>query len=90
MDDPDVYWWPGVEWTNEGLVMTVTNETGRPYILVTKYLFFGRVDVTLKALPGIGIGTVIALDSDDGDQIDWVWRASHLSIPLACVTAQGG
>ncbi|KAH8901308.1 concanavalin A-like lectin/glucanase [Thozetella sp. PMI_491] len=72
-DQPYFYIWPGVDWTDEGLVMTVTNETSKPFILFSYYLFFGRVDVTLKPLHGAGIATILALYSDDLDEIAWAF-----------------
>ena len=37
------------------------------------YIFFGRVDVTMKAAPGQGIVSSVVLESDDLDEIDWEW-----------------
>lgn len=35
------------------------------------YIFFGRVDVTMKAAQGQGIISSIVFESDDLDEIDW-------------------
>ncbi|KAK4635307.1 putative glycosidase crf1 [Fulvia fulva] len=35
------------------------------------YIFFGRVDVVMKAASGTGIVSSIVLESDDLDEIDW-------------------
>jgi len=47
-----------------------------PTINTTNYLFFGRVDVVMKAATGGGIVTSIVLQSDDQDEIDWVGCSS--------------
>jgi hypothetical protein len=74
-DKPLAIWYGPVDWTSLGLVMTLTNETDKPFVLFPQYLFFGRVDVTFQAAPGSGVSTVIALYSDDHDEIDWVGRS---------------
>jgi beta-glucanase (GH16 family) len=38
-----------------------------------KYMFFGRVDITLQAAPGAGVVTSFVLQSDDLDEIDLEW-----------------
>ncbi|KAI5462106.1 concanavalin A-like lectin/glucanase domain-containing protein [Mariannaea sp. PMI_226] len=41
--------------------------------MTSKYIFFGRVDVEVRAAPGAGIVTSAVLQSDDLDEIDWEW-----------------
>lgn len=36
-------------------------------------MFFGRVDVVMKASTGTGIVSSVVLESDDLDEIDWEW-----------------
>lgn len=36
-------------------------------------MFFGRLDVELKAAPGVGVVTSVVLESSDLDEIDWEW-----------------
>lgn len=55
-----------------GAVLTISNKDQAPLIKSNKYLFFGKVDVTVKAAPGVGIVTSVVLESDDRDEIDWV------------------
>jgi len=77
-DDPIFDYRPlWVDWTHAGVVMTLRNETDNPQMWFTKYLFGGRVDLTMQAAPGAGIATVFALFSDDRDEIDWVSREQH-------------
>ncbi|KEZ43534.1 hypothetical protein SAPIO_CDS4442 [Scedosporium apiospermum] len=56
-----------------GAVLTISNKDQAPLIKSNKYLFFGKVDVTVKAAPGVGIVTSVVLESDDRDEIDWEW-----------------
>lgn len=56
-----------------GAIFTITNKDQAPLIKSNKYLFFGKVDVTVKASPGVGIVTSVVLESDDRDEIDWEW-----------------
>lgn len=58
---------------DNGAVLTITNKDQAPLIKTNKYIFFGKVDVTVKAAPGVGIVTSIVLESDDRDEIDWEW-----------------
>lgn len=44
--------------------------------MTDKYIFFGRIDVTLQAAPEQGIVTSVVLESDDLDEIDWEWVGS--------------
>jgi hypothetical protein len=67
----------------DGAVMTITNKDQAPLIKSNRYLFFGRVDVELRAAPGVGIVTSIVLESNDRDEIDWVGLyAVHLTFLL--------
>jgi beta-glucanase (GH16 family) len=59
-----------------GAVYTINKETDAPTVQSNKYIFFGQVDVTLKAAPGKGIVTSVVLQSDDLDEIDWEWVGS--------------
>lgn len=56
-----------------GAVYVIENEDNAPTVASEKYIFFGRVDVTLRAAPGNGIVTSVVLQSDDLDEIDWEW-----------------
>lgn len=60
-----------------GAVYTINKETDAPTVGSTKYIFFGQVDVTVRAAPGKGIVTSFVLQSDDLDEIDWEWVGSE-------------
>lgn len=56
-----------------GAVFTINKETEAPTFTSTGYIFFGRVDVTVRASVGTGVVTSFVLQSDDLDEIDWEW-----------------
>lgn len=59
-----------------GAVYTINKDTDAPTVQSDLYIFFGQVDVTLRAAPGVGIVTSVVLQSDDLDEIDWEWVGS--------------
>lgn len=56
-----------------GAVFTISKETDAPTITSYDYIFFGVVDVVMRAAPGTGIVSSIVLESDCLDEIDWEW-----------------
>ncbi|KAK4187230.1 glycoside hydrolase [Podospora australis] len=56
-----------------GAVFSIANENQAPTIGSNAYLFFGQVDVTVRAARGAGVVTSFVLQSDDLDEIDWEW-----------------
>lgn len=54
-----------------GAVFPIKQVGDSPTFTSTKYLFFGRVDVTMRVSPGSGIVSTIVLESDVLDEIDW-------------------
>lgn len=56
-----------------GAVFSISNEKQAPTIGSKKYIFFGQVDVTVRAARGVGVVTSFVLQSDDLDEIDWEW-----------------
>ncbi|KAI5917106.1 concanavalin A-like lectin/glucanase domain-containing protein [Camillea tinctor] len=58
---------------SNGAVFTINSETDAPTISSGQYIFFGKIDVTLRAAPGTGVVTSFVLQSDDLDEIDWEW-----------------
>lgn len=59
-----------------GAIFSISKETEAPTIASNKYIFFGQVDVTVRAARGAGIVTSFVLQSDDLDEIDWEWIGS--------------
>ncbi|KAK4159103.1 glycoside hydrolase [Cladorrhinum sp. PSN259] len=56
-----------------GAVFSIANEKQAPTIGSNKFIFFGQVDVTVRAARGVGVVTSFVLQSDDLDEIDWEW-----------------
>lgn len=56
-----------------GAVFTINKETDAPTFTSKDYIFFGKVDVTVRASLGVGVVTSFVLQSDDLDEIDWEW-----------------
>ncbi|KAI1848965.1 hypothetical protein JX265_001296 [Neoarthrinium moseri] len=62
-----------------GAVYTIEKESNAPTVQSTKYIFFGKVDVTLRASVGQGVVTSFVLQSDDLDEIDWEWLGGDVT-----------
>ena len=60
-----------VAYTNEGAGFTINQKGDAPTIQTNFYLFFGQVEVWMRAAHGQGIVSSIVLQSDDLDEIDW-------------------
>lgn len=61
-----------------GAVFTITGLDQAPTIATSKYIFFGRVDVELKASNGVGIVTSLVLQSDNLDEIGMFLFSKYL------------
>lgn len=57
---------------DKGAEFTINSKTEAPTIHTEFYIFFGYVEVKLRAANGVGIVSSIVLESDDLDEIDWV------------------
>lgn len=56
---------------NSGGAFTVTGPGIAPTLVSTWYMFWGHIEVMMRAAPGQGIISSIVLLSDDLDEIDW-------------------
>ncbi|KAH6686646.1 family 16 glycosyl hydrolase [Plectosphaerella plurivora] len=56
-----------------GMKMSIFEEKHAPTLYSHDFLFFGHVEVELRAAPGAGIITSVVLQSDTLDEIDWEW-----------------
>lgn len=61
-----------VESTSLGAKFSIEEQGDAPTIASDFYIFFGRVDVKMRAANGTGIISTYILESDDLDEIDWV------------------
>ncbi|KJZ75350.1 hypothetical protein HIM_05276 [Hirsutella minnesotensis 3608] len=66
-----------LKYGDKGAVFSIDKEKQGPTIETDKYMFFGRVDVTLQSAPTQGLITSIVLESDALDEIDWEWIGSE-------------
>ncbi|RMX94798.1 hypothetical protein D0868_12103, partial [Hortaea werneckii] len=62
-----------IELGDQGAEFSISDDKDAPTVETDFYIFFGRVDVTMKAAPGQGIVSSVGLESDDLDEIDWEW-----------------
>jgi hypothetical protein len=70
-----------VESTSLGAKFTISEQGDAPTIESDFYIFFGRVEVKMRAANGTGIISTTVLESDDLDEIDWVRMVLHV---VAC------
>ncbi|OQE17629.1 hypothetical protein PENSTE_c020G10385 [Penicillium steckii] len=60
-----------VDTGSDGAQFTINKKGDAPTIQSDFYIFYGEVEVTMKAAPGTGIVSSIVLESDDLDEVDW-------------------
>ena len=65
-----------------GAIFNMSKETDAPTITSNDYIFFGKVDVVMKAANGTGVISSFVMESDDLDEIDWVRDPSSLIDPI--------
>lgn len=70
--------------TDLGAKFTISEQGDAPTIESEFYIFFGHVDVKMRAANGTGIVSTWILESDDLDEIDWV--CSFLLNPTPNIT----
>ncbi|KAF2276512.1 concanavalin A-like lectin/glucanase [Westerdykella ornata] len=64
-------------YSQEGAQFTINKRGDAPTIQSEAYLFFGYVEVKMKASPGQGIISSIVLQSEDLDEVDWEFLGTH-------------
>jgi beta-glucanase (GH16 family) len=62
-----------VTYGSQGAEFTVAKSGDNPLIQSNFYIMFGRVELVIKAAPGVGIVSSAVLQSDCLDEIDWEW-----------------
>ncbi|GCE98580.1 transglycosylase [Zygosaccharomyces mellis] len=65
-----------VNYTNDGLSMTLDKRYDNPTLQSDFYIMYGKVEVELKAGPGRGVVSSFYLQSDDLDELDIEWVGS--------------
>ena len=67
-----------VQYSSEnGAAFTIANRGDAPTIQTKFYIFFGEVEVWMKAATGQGIISSIVLQSDDLDEVDWEFTGTN-------------
>ena len=61
-----------ITYSDLGAAFTINSASDAPTIHTDFYIFFGYVEVKLRAANGTGIVSSIVLESDDLDEVDWV------------------
>ncbi|KAK6364631.1 hypothetical protein LTS17_011928 [Exophiala oligosperma] len=61
------------DYGDQGAEFTIAKRGDAPTVQTNFYLFFGQVEVWLKAAPGKGVVSSIVLESNDLDEVDWEW-----------------
>ena len=65
-----------IKYGGDGAEFSISGPKQAPTIETDFYIFFGRVDVKMKAAKGTGIVSSIVFESDDLDEIDWEFIGS--------------
>lgn len=60
-----------IKYGSQGAEFTINTKGDSPTIQSEFYLFFGEVEIWMKAATGKGIVSSIVLESDDLDEVDW-------------------
>lgn len=68
-----------ISYDSRGAVLTIANTSDAPGLQLKSYIYYGRVDVTMEAAPGVGIVTSVVLIGDDLGEIDLVCSLAVLS-----------
>lgn len=50
----------------------MTSDGAAKTISSTNYIFFGKVEIVMRAANGTGVISSFVMESDDLDEIDWV------------------
>ncbi|KAL8746993.1 MAG: hypothetical protein Q9190_001072 [Brigantiaea leucoxantha] len=71
--DPDIWNTTAgtITYGSHGAEFTVAAAGDAPTIQSNFYLFFGEVEVQMRAATGVGIVSSVVLESDDLDEVDW-------------------
>lgn len=62
-----------VDFANSGAQFTINKRGEAPTVQTNFYIFFGQVEVIMKASLGQGVVSSIVMQSEDLDEVDWEW-----------------
>lgn len=66
-----------VDYGDDGAEFTINQKGDSPTIQSNFYIFFGVVEVIIKAATGQGVVSSIVLESNDLDEVDWEWLGGN-------------
>ncbi|KAK7550734.1 concanavalin A-like lectin/glucanase domain-containing protein [Phyllosticta citricarpa] len=66
-----------VDYTSAGAEFTIAKQGDAPTMQTDFYIFYGKVEVTMKSAPGQGIISSVVLESADYDEVDWEFFGSE-------------
>jgi hypothetical protein len=61
-----------ITYGSDGAEFIMTSDGAARTITSNNYIFFGKVEIVLKAANGTGVVSSFVMESDDLDEIDWV------------------
>jgi hypothetical protein len=61
-----------ITYGDDGAEFIMSSDGAAKTITSNWYIFFGKVEVTMKAANGTGVVSSFVMESDDLDEIDWV------------------
>jgi len=62
-----------IDYSDPGAQFTINQRGDSPTVQTNFYIFFGQVEVIMKAAVGQGIVSSIVMESNDLDEVDWEW-----------------
>ncbi|KAF2180395.1 glycoside hydrolase family 16 protein [Zopfia rhizophila CBS 207.26] len=77
------------DWSEKGATFTINQSGDSPTVQSAFYLFFGRVEIIMKAAPGRGIVSSAILQSEDLDEVDWEFLGSNTTHVLTNYFGKG-
>ena len=68
-----------INYGTDGAQFTIKQRGDAPTVKSRFYIFFGQVEVIMRAAKGVGVVSSIVLQSDDLDEVDWEWIGGNSS-----------
>lgn len=62
-----------VDFKPAGAQFTINRRGDAPTVQTNFYIFFGQVEVIMKAATGTGVVSSVVMQSEDLDEVDWEW-----------------
>lgn len=69
-----------ITYGSQGAEFSIDEAKQAPTIQTDFYIFFGRIDVKMRAAKGTGIVSSIVFESDDLDEIDWEFLGGNTTV----------